>query len=217
MKNAPSEKFYTKKEEIINAVTHGIGATLSLAALVILIVMAALRGDAWHVVSLAIFGSTLVLLYMMSTIYHSLRPGRAKRFFRTMDHVSIYLLIAGSYTPILITSMRNPVGWTIFGLIWFLAATGILLKIFFAGRFSKLSFGLYLAMGWLVVLALKPVINAISLQTLIFLAAGGVTYTLGAVFYACDRLPFNHAIWHVFVIGGSACHFFAFALGVIPG
>lgn len=217
MNNVSQKNLYTKKEEIFNATTHAVGAGLSFAALVILTVMAAKNGDAWHVVSLSIFGSTLVLLYLMSTMYHSLRPGRAKRFFRTMDHISIYLLIAGSYTPVLVTAMRNPVGWTIFGLIWFLAAAGVLLKVFYMGKFTKLSFVLYMAMGWLIIFALKPIINAVSPLTLTFLAAGGASYTLGTVFYGWEKLPFNHAIWHLFVIGGSVCHFFAFALGIVPG
>ncbi len=204
-------------EELANAITHGIGAALSVAALVILVVRAASSGTAWHVVSLSIFGSSLILLYMMSTLYHAVRPGRIKNFFRVMDHASIYILIAGSYTPILLSHMRGGWGWSLFGVVWGIAAAGVVFKIYFAGRYDIISTLLYIAMGWIIVVAVKPLIASTPMTTVVWIALGGVTYTLGTIFYAWERLPYNHSIWHLFVLGGSACHFFGFLFGLIPG
>lgn len=203
------ENFYTKGEEIANAVTHGIGALLSIAALVILIVFAALKGTAWHVVSFAVFGMTLVILYTESTLYHSITNKKVKKLFRKFDHMSIYMLIAGTYTPFCLTALRGKFGWIIFGVIWASAAAGITLKAFFTGKKDKLSTLLYIVMGWLIVLSLKKLYLTMPFSGVVFLVLGGVLYTVGAFIYSKDNWPFNHGVWHLFVIGGSVCHFFS--------
>ncbi len=201
-------KYPSLGEEIANSITHGIGAALSIAALVLLVVFAALRGDAWRVVGFSIFGSSLFILYLTSTLYHSFTNRRVKRFFRVLDHSMVFILIAGSYTPLTLTVLRGPWGWTLFGLIWGLAIFGIVMKIVFFDRFNALSLVLYILMGWLVVIALKPLLSAAPLGLLIWMGIGGLSYTLGVIFYAWERLPFNHAVWHLFVLGGSISHFF---------
>ena len=201
-------KYPSLGEEIANSITHGIGAALSIAALVLLVVFAALQGDAWRVVGFSIFGSSLFILYLTSTLYHSFTNPRVKRIFRVLDHSMVFILIAGSYTPITLTVLRGPWGWTLFGLIWGLAIFGIVMKIAFFDRFNALSVVLYILMGWLVVIALKPLLLAAPLGLMIWMGIGGLSYTLGVIFYAWERLPFNHAIWHLFVLGGSISHFF---------
>ncbi len=201
-------KYPSLGEEIANSITHGIGAALSVAALVLLVVFAALRGDAWRVVGFSIFGTTLFILYLTSTLYHSFTSPKVKDFFRVLDHCMIFILIAGSYTPVTLTVLRGPWGWTLFGLIWGLAIIGIVLKIAFFDRFNVLSVVLYILMGWLVVIALKPLLSAAPTGLLVWMGIGGLSYTLGVIFYAWERLPFNHAIWHLFVLGGSISHFF---------
>ncbi len=195
-------------EEIANSVIHGIGIALSVAALVLLVVFASLRGDAWRIVSFSVYGTTLIMLYMASTLYHAITNERAKRFFKLMDHVSIYLLIAGTYTPIALVSMRGGWGWSIFGVIWFMAITGILLKIMFIGRFKILSTIIYVLMGWMIVIAFKPMLNMVPPGLLMWLLIGGVCYTLGVIFYVWKVMPYHHAVWHLFVLGGSISHFF---------
>jgi hemolysin III len=217
MSHAGTDVQQTFGEEFANTITHGIGAALSIAALVILVVRASLDGNAWQIVSLSIFGTSLIVLYMMSTLYHAARPGRIKRFFHLMDHASIYILIAGSYTPVLLSSMRGGWGWSLFGVIWGLAIVGVIFKVRFVGRYDIISTLLYIAMGWIIVIAAKPFITSVPTTAVIWLAIGGVTYTLGTIFYIWDRLPYNHTIWHLFVMGGSICHFFAFLFGLIPG
>ena len=201
-------KYPSLGEEIANSITHGIGAALSIAALVLLVVFAALRGDAWRVVGFSIFGSSLFILYLTSTLYHSFTNRRVKRIFRVLDHSMVFILIAGSYTPITLTVLRGPWGWTLFGLIWGLAIFGIVMKIAFFDRFNALSVVLYILMGWLVVIALKPLLSAAPLGLMVWMGIGGLSYTLGVIFYAWERLPFNHAVWHLFVLGGSISHFF---------
>ncbi len=201
-------KYPSLGEEIANSITHGIGAALSIAALVLLVVFAALRGDAWRVVGFSIFGSSLFILYLTSTLYHSFTNRRVKRIFRVLDHSMVFILIAGSYTPITLTVLRGPWGWTLFGLIWGLAIFGIVMKIAFFDRFNTLSVVLYILMGWLVVIALKPLLSAAPMGLMIWMGIGGLSYTLGVIFYAWERLPFNHAVWHLFVLGGSISHFF---------
>jgi hemolysin III len=204
------------KEETINAVTHGAGAVLGAAGLAVLVVLAALRGDARHVVSCAIYGATLVLLFTSSTLYHSFRGPRVKHVFRVIDHSSIYLLIAGTYTPFLLVSLRGAWGWSLFGVVWGLALAGIAFQIFFVDRFRLAQTLIYLGMGWLVVLATRPLLQRVPLGGLLWLLAGGLSYTLGAVFYLWRRLPYHHGIWHLFVLAGSVCHYFAILLYVIP-
>lgn len=206
------EKFvsqYTPGEEIANSITHAIATGLSIAALVVLIVSAVSGGDAWHIVSFSIFGSTLILLYLASTLYHAIPAARAKRILKTLDHSAIFLLIAGTYTPFMLVSLRGPVGWTIFGVIWGLAVTGIILKCCCVYRFKRLSLAIYLGMGWLCVLVGRDIYASLSPTSLILLALGGLAYTLGVIFYVWKRLPYNHAIWHLFVIAGSTLHFFS--------
>ena len=207
---------YTIGEEIANSVTHGIGAALSVAGLTLLVVLAAIYGDVWRVVSFSIYGSSLVLLYLCSTLYHSIQHPQAKRILRIFDHSAIYLLIAGTYTPFTLVSMRGPWGWTMFSVVWSLALLGIAFKTVFIGRWEKLATAAYVLMGWLVVIAFKEMLVTIPPGGVFWLVTGGVVYTLGVIFYAWEKLPYNHAIWHLFVLGGSICHFFAILFHVLP-
>jgi hemolysin III len=201
---------YSLREEIANAVTHAIGAGMSLVGGVVLIILAATRADAWLAVSSAVFVVTLVLLYTASTLYHAVRSPRLRARFQVLDHCAIYLLIAGTYTPFMLGVVRGGWGWTLFTVIWTLAAAGVVFKLFFTGRFPVLSTAIYIAMGWLVVVAIGPMLQELSAATLAWLALGGVTYTAGTLFYHGSR-PFTHAVWHVFVLCGSICHAVAVA------
>ena len=214
------------KEELANAVTHGLGSALAVAALVLMIVFASLRGSARHIVGAAIFGSTMVLLYVMSTLYHSFQSRRVKLVFRVLDHASIFLLIAGTYTPFCLATLKGAWGWTLFGLIWGLAAVGITLKsilLSMAGHLAgkrlweAVSLAIYLLMGWLIVIAIVPLYRSLPLGGLYWLFGGGLCYTLGAVFYAWQRLPYHHALWHLAVVAGTGCHFACVLIYVIPG
>ena len=196
--------------------THGIGAALSAAALALLVVFAATRGDAWRVVGLSIFGSTLFLLYLISTLYHAVRGPRARRVLRVLDHTAIFLLIAGTYTPVLLAFMRDPWGWTLFGLIWAMAIVGVLGKVLLSDRLRWGFIPLYIGMGWLVLIALKPMLRSVPRELTLWLLIGGVCYTLGVVFYAWKRLPYQHSIWHLFVLAGSICHFFGLLFHLAP-
>lgn len=200
---------FSKKEEIANSITHGIGATLSLAALVILIVYASLYGNAWHIVSFSLFGTTMLLLYVFSTLVHSLPIGKAKKVFEILDHAGIYFFIAGTYTPFLLVALRGALGWTLFGIIWGLAIFGTVFKAFFVDRFVKLSTILYIVIGWLIVVAWKPLVASVSTKGIVFLVIGGVLYSFGAIFYVWKGFKYHHAIWHLFVVAGSIMHFFA--------
>jgi len=206
------------KEEIANSITHGIGAALSIAGLAILVALASRHGDTVRVVSLSIYGATLILLYLSSTLYHSFSKGRVKHFFRFLDHSSIYLLIAGSYTPILLVSLRGIWGWAVFAIVWTMAIGGIIAKIFLTGKFGIFSVVFYIAMGWIVVLAIKPILETIPFNLFIWLLMGGLSYTFGIIFYAMEKMPYNHTIWHLFVLGGSVTHFFGmlFYIASIP-
>lgn len=181
-------------EELANSLTHGVGLTLSIAGFVVLVVLAAMRGSAWRIVSCAVYGSTLIFLYTASTLYHSIHSRRLKRILKVCDHSSIYLLIAGTYTPFLLVNMRGGWGWSLFAVIWGLAMAGILFKVWFVEHFSVLSTAVYLLMGWLALLAIKPMLLAVPLSGLLWLLAGGVLYTVGVVFYAWKNVPYNHAI-----------------------
>lgn len=207
---------YDKKEEILNAITHGIGAGLAIAALVILVVFAAMRGDAWRVVSFSIYGSTMIILYLSSTFYHAFTIPKVKTIFKFFDHASIYLLIAGTYTPFLLVNLRGPWGWSLFGVIWGLAIAGIVFKAYFVHRFNKLATMIYILMGWMIVIAMKKMIQTIDLGGIIWLVGGGLAYTVGTIFYLKKSIKYFHAIWHLFVLGGSICHFFAILLYVLP-
>jgi hemolysin III len=202
-------EFYSKREEIANAITHGIGACLAIAALVILTVFAAIKGTAWHVVSFSIFGATLVILYIASTLYHSLTHKKAKKLFRKFDHISIYLLIAGTYTPFCLAALQGWIGWTLFGIIWACAVLGTVLKSLRIGKLEMLSTLMYILMGWVVIIAIKPLYDAVSLSGFTFLLLGGVFYTAGTFFFIKDKIKYFHSIWHLFVLAGSTFHFFA--------
>jgi hemolysin III len=213
---AATGKRYTLGEEIAHSVTHGVGALFAIAGLAVLVVFAALRGNAWHVVGCSIYGATLVLMYTASTLYHALTAPRAKRVFRILDHSSIYLVIAGTYTPFTLVSLRGVWGWTLFGLIWAMAAAGIVFKALALGRLRVLSVVFYLTMGWLVVIAANPLAHALAPRGLALLAAGGAAYTIGVIFFAWKSMRYHHMIWHLFVMLGSALHFFAVLLYVVP-
>jgi len=215
-KPAKKEKVYTIGEEIASSITHGIGAVLSIAGLVILVVLAAKKGDAWRIVSFSIYGASLILLYLASTLYHGIQHPGAKHVFQILDHSSIFLLIAGTYTPFLLVNLRGPWGWTLFCIIWTLAVVGIVFKAVFIGKWKKISTLVYVAMGWLVVVALKPMLAVIPKPGLAWLAAGGLAYTGGVVFYAWKSVKFMHMIWHLFVLAGSICHFLAILFYVLP-
>jgi hemolysin III len=202
-------------EELANAITHGFGTLCGIAATVVLVTLAAMKGDIFHVVGAAVFGSTLVLLYSASTLYHAIPAPAAKARLRVIDHSSIYLLIAGTYTPFTLAGVRGGWGWTLFGVIWGLAAAGIVFKLFFTGRYRRISTAVYLAMGWLVVIAAKPVMESLPGATLVWLAIGGLAYTAGVYFYANRSIPYGHAIWHLFVMAGSTAHVVATALLIL--
>ncbi|MDD2424139.1 MAG: hemolysin III family protein [Candidatus Cloacimonetes bacterium] len=197
------------REEIANAVTHGIGVGLAIAALVILVVYSARISDTWKIVSFSIYGATLITLFLSSTLYHAFPQPYVKRFFRILDHSSIFLLIAGTYTPVTIGTMRGGWGWTMFGIIWGLTIAGICLKIF-AMRIPKwVSLAVYLLMGWILIIALKPLLACVSMSFIIWVLIGGAAYSLGVIFYTARKLPYHHAIWHLFVLAGSFFHFIA--------
>ncbi|WP_152392430.1 PAQR family membrane homeostasis protein TrhA [Paenibacillus guangzhouensis] len=207
---------YSRREEVANAITHGIGAFLSVAALALLITFSSLFGTAWHVVSFTIYGITMLLLYASSTLVHSFPEGKVKDLFEIFDHASIYLFIAGTYTPFLFVIVRGTLGWTLFGIIWGIAISGVVFKAFFTKKFLFLSTLFYIAMGWLIVLAWNPLVEALPTGGLVLLIAGGILYTLGTIFYVWRGFPYHHAIWHLFVLAGSAAHFFAILLYVLP-
>ncbi len=207
---------YTVGEEIANSLTHGLGALLAIGGLAVLVTLAALRGDVWHVVSCSIYGAAMVVLYTASTLYHSITSPRAKEALQVFDHAAIFLLIAGTYTPFTLVTLRGPWGWSIFGVVWGLAVAGIVLEIAFPNRWPALSLALYVAMGWVVVVAVKPLLAVLPTGGLVLLVLGGLAYTAGIVFYAWRRLPYGHAIWHVFVLVGTILHFFAVLFYVVP-
>lgn len=209
-------KSYSMAEEIFNAVTHGVGIVFAIAALVLMIVFASIYGNAWHIVSVSIYGTTLVMLYVASTLYHSFTNEKVKKVFKILDHSAIFLLIAGTYTPFMLVTVRGVLGWLLLSVVWTFAIVGIILKIFFVGRFKVLSTLFYILMGWLVVIALKPLITAIPAPGMWLLISGGLLYTLGTFFYIRKNKAFNHGIWHLFVLGGSVCHFLAVLLYVLP-
>ncbi len=207
---------YSSKEEFANAATHGLGILLSITALVLMVVYSVLKGDGYHIVSTSIFGASLIVLYSMSTLYHVMQKPRLKKVFRALDHSSIFLLIAGTYTPFTLVNLHGPWGWTLFGLVWGFALFGIIIETVTGQRFKKISLGLYIGMGWLILIAVVPLIENVEPGGLGLLLAGGLSYTLGVAFYVWKSLFLNHAIWHLFVLAGSIFHFFAVFLYVIP-
>jgi hemolysin III len=202
--------------ELANWLTHGLGLALSLAAAPLLIVLAAIHGTAWHIVGVSIYGATLIALYAASTAYHACKAPRVRDVLRVLDHSAIYLLIAGTYTPFALVNMRGPWGWTLLGLVWGIAIFGIAWKIVAGARYPAVSLASYLVMGWLVIIAIKPLTASVALGGLLWLAAGGLAYTLGTLFYGMKKLPYHHAVWHVLVMVGSVCHYFAVVGYVLP-
>ncbi len=207
----------TVGEEIANTVTHGAGLVGSVVALAIMLYQAITHGDVWHITGAAIFGATLVILYFASTLYHGVSDPRLKYVCRIFDHVAIYLLIAGSYAPFALVTLREDIGWLLFGTVWGLALLGILLKLRKQNRQRDAGLVIYLLMGWMAMFAIKPLFEQLPTAGVAWLIAGGVTYTAGIAFYALDGKKFFHTIWHMFVMGGSFCHVMAVALYVMPG
>ena len=205
--NLHGRQHYSTLEERLNIGSHALGFVLSIVALVLMVIKAAQVGNAWEIVSVSIFGATLVILYLVSTLYHSTRDHLLRSRMRVADHATIYLLIAGTYTPFTLLVLKGVVGWVIFGVSWGMAAAGVALKLFYTGRYEKLSTLMYVFMGWLIMFAIEPLAQNLSHEGLAWLVAGGVSYTVGAVLYAIRQIPLNHAIFHVFVLGGSVCHF----------
>jgi hemolysin III len=211
---APAERLPV--EELVNCVTHGAGLLLSLAGLVVLVALAWSNGDALHVASLSVYGASLVTLYAASTLYHGARRPRAKRLLQVLDHCCIYILIAGTYTPFSLLMLRGGWGWTLFGLAWGIALGGILFRLVFGTRYRAAAVASYVALGWLCVVAAKPILTLIPAGALAWLVAGGAAYTSGVFFFASKRLRHAHAIWHLFVLAGSVCHYLAVVLYVLP-
>ncbi len=202
-------------DEVLNALTHGIGAAIALAAAAVLITLAAVFGDAYAIVGSAIYGTSLLLLYVASTLYHAAHDGVAKQRLKIFDHCMIYVLIAGTYTPFTLTSLRGPWGYSLLAIIWTLALCGIVFKLRFAGRFKGLSTAIYIAMGWLVIVAIQPLMMLVPRTAVWWLIAGGLAYTIGVVFYLSKRWPYAHTVWHAFVLAGSVCHFAAVLIQVL--
>jgi len=208
--------YYNPKEEKFNVISHAFGLVLSLIALVLLVVFASLEGSAWHVVSFSIYGSSLIVLYAASTFYHNSKTPKLRYRLNIFDHASIYILIAGTYTPFTLVVLDGWVGWTIFGVSWGLAFTGVILKLFFIGKYDKISTIAYVLMGWLIVFAIKPLVQNLPIEGLMWLLGGGISYTVGAILYSIKSIKYNHAIFHVFVLLGSICHFIAVFFYVLP-
>lgn len=211
MADSMAEPKAEKPDEFANVLTHGVGLVAAIAATVVLLVLAERRGDVWEITGVAVFGASMVIMYAASTAYHSVQLPMVKARLKVLDHAAIYLLIAGTYTPFMIDELRGGWGWSLFGVIWGLAVVGIIVKLFWTGRFQLISTLVYVAMGWLVLIAIKPMVAELSSTTLIWLVAGGVAYTVGTPFFHRDQMRHSHAIWHLFVIAGTACHAVAVA------
>jgi len=205
----PKAKVYDRNEEKLNIATHAFGLLLSIAALTLMVVFTSINGNAWQIVSSAIYGSSLVVLYLASTLFHSAKRQQLRNRLNIFDHASIFVLIAGTYTPFLLVTLNGPWGWSLFGVVWGLAIGGVILKLFFTGKKQVLSTIGYILLGWVIIIAIKPLINNLEPAGLWWLIGGGIAYTGGAVFYLFKKIPFNHAIFHVFVLAGSICHFIA--------
>ncbi|HYV06847.1 MAG TPA: hemolysin III family protein [Blastocatellia bacterium] len=216
MNSDVSHEVKDRLHELANSITHGVGLALSVAGFGVLLSLAILRGNAWHIAGCSVYGASLVFLYAASTLYHSLRSPRAKHVLKVLDHSAIFLLIAGTYTPFTLVSLRGFWGWLLFALVWSLCVFGIVFKVFFVNRLEVLTTILYVAMGWVCVIAVKPLLAAVPVGGIAWLLAGGLFYTAGIYFFATKRVPYGHAIWHVFVLAGSICHFFAVFFYVLP-
>ena len=207
---------YSLGEEIAHSISHGLGVVLSIAGLAVLVAYASINGDAWHVVSCSIYGATLILLYSASTLYHAIPHPAAKAVLRRLDHAAIYLLIAGTYTPFMLVNLRGPWGWSLFGIIWGVALLGVVLEFIKLRGIKRLSLALYLGLGWVVVVAINPMLEQVEPGGLLLLLIGGLCYSFGVIFYVWKRLAYHHAIWHLFVLAGSVFHFFSVLYYVIP-
>ncbi|OED68601.1 MULTISPECIES: hemolysin III family protein [Vibrio] len=215
--SASSASEYSDIEERANAITHGLGVVLGVVGLILLLIRAFdYQADMLTITSMAVYGSSIILLFLASTLYHSITTEKTKRLLKTFDHCAIYLLIAGSYTPFLLVGLRTPLAMGLMAVIWGIALVGIIMKIAFVYRFKRLSLFIYLAMGWLSLIVVYQLAMNIDIGGLVLLAVGGVIYSLGVIFYVAKRIPYNHAIWHLFVLAGCACHFFAIYLYVTP-
>ncbi|GAB2607553.1 PAQR family membrane homeostasis protein TrhA [Belliella aquatica] len=203
------ERKQTLQEEFANSISHGIGVLFSVVAISLLVTFSVLNGTAIHIVSCSIFGASILLLYTFSTLYHAVQDPTVKAWLRTLDHIGIYILIAGTYTPFLLLSVQGFLGWLFFGIIWGLTAFGIVFKIFYTDRFKKASLILYLSMGWLAIFIIRPLLDNLSNPILFLIAAGGLSYTLGTIFYTRPKIKYAHTIWHLFVLGGTILHFIA--------
>ena len=207
---------FTIEEEIWNSITHGIGAGLAIAGLISLVVLGSVYGDIWHITSFSIYGSTLVLLYLASTLYHGTQIPKVKQILRVFDHAAIYLLIAGTFTPFLLITLHGTFGWTMLAVVWGVAVLGIAFRIIFVGRFDHLATMSYIAMGLLIIIPFKEMMATIPADGIALIVAGAFLYMAGVIFYVWKIVPYNHAIWHLFVIGGSVCHYFAILFHVLP-
>jgi len=216
MKLIQAAKYYSPAEERINIGSHAFGLILSVIALALLTTHAALHGTALHIISFSIYGISLIILYTASTLYHGARNPATRNRLRVFDHASIYVLIAGTYTPLALVTLNGPTGWTIFGISWGLAVIGIVLKLFFTGRYDLVSTLMYIFMGWIIIFAIKPLVNNLPEDGLIWLVTGGLSYTIGAILYGIKKIKFNHAIFHLFVIAGSFSHFVTVFFYVLP-
>ena len=208
--------YYDKKEEKLNVISHGIGLVLSIVALVLLLVKSSSYGNVWHITSFSIYGASLIVLYAASTLYHYSQSPKLRHRLNIFDHASIYILIAGTYTPFTLVVLNGWVGWTIFGISWGLAIAGVILKLFFTGRFNKISTIAYVLMGWVIVFAIKPLIDNLSIEGLWWLLFGGIFYTVGAVLFSIPKIKYNHVIFHIFVLLGSFSHFMAVYFHILP-
>lgn len=216
MKDQKIVNRYSLVEEKMNVVSHAAGLVLSIVALVFLVARAIEYGDAWHIVSFSIFGFSLILLYTASTFYHCTQSPTLRTRLNIIDHASIYVLIAGTYTPFTLVTLNGSTGWVIFGISWGLAISGLILKLFFTGKYNVISTTMYVFMGWIIIFAIKPLIHHLPLKGLLWLFAGGISYTMGAILYSIDKIKFNHAIFHLLVLNGSFCHFVSVYFYVLP-
>ena len=207
---------YTRGEELLNSISHGVGTAFGIAALVLCIVQAVRRGDAWSVVSACVYGTSLILLYGMSTLYHAVTHKKLRRIFRVFDHTSIFLLIAGTYTPLTLITLRGALGWVMFGVVWGGAVLGIVLNSVDIERFRRFSMVCYLMMGWMIAVGVVPLVRSMKPAGILFLVLGGICYTVGVFFYRRKKIPFMHGVWHLFVLAGSVCHFFCIIFYVLP-
>ena len=208
-------KRYTLGEEIFNAVSHGAGGLLSIAGTVVLIVLCAVYSDAWSVISACVYGASLIILYTMSTLYHAITNEKAKKFFRVMDHNTIFFLIAGTYTPFTLVTLRGKLGWILFGIVWGSALIGIILNSIDLEKFRKPSVVCYILMGWVIIIAVKPMLNSLPGLSLVFLLLGGIFYTVGVIFYSLKKINWFHSVWHLFTVSGSLLHYFSVLIALL--